>query len=112
MRPTPILRFLAEGGVLRMVLVGFLPLTVMFVLLFALTGQVLALPWPVVGGVAGLALVVSVVGLWSVRGGDPSRNPATGHTAYPGRVLRVMTVFCFPILAALLVGHAYLLTLI
>lgn len=111
-RPTPILRFLAKGGALRMVLVGFVPLTVMVVLFFAVTTQVLTLPWPVVAACSVLGLAVSVVGLWSLRGGDPVRDPATGHTADPGRMLRVMTVFCFPILTAVVVGQTYLLTLI
>ncbi len=82
-RPTPILRFLARGGALPMVLVGFLPMFVMVVLFLALDAQVLALPWSVVAVVAGLALLLSVVGMWHLRGGDPVRDPATGHTAYP-----------------------------
>lgn len=111
-RPTPILRFVTRGGVLPVVLVGLVPLTVMSVLFFALDGQVLALPWPVVAAAAGLALTLSVVGLWHLRGGDPVRDPATGRTAHPGPLLRVMTVLLFPILAAMMVGPTYLLTLI
>lgn len=112
LRPTPILRFLAKGGVLRMVLVGFVPLTVMVALFLAFTAQVLTLPWLAVAACSVLGLAVSVAGLWSLRGGDPVRDPTTGHTADPGRMLRVMTVFCFPILTALVVGQTYLLALI
>ncbi len=111
-RPTPILRFVTRGGVLPVVLVGLAPVIVMVVLFAALTTPVLVLPWPVVAGVAVLGLTVSVAGLWPLRGGDPVHDPATGLTAYPGRVLRVMTVLLFPILAAIMVGPTYLFTLI
>lgn len=112
LRPTPILRFLATGGAVRMVLVGSVPLTVMVALFLTLTTQVLTLPWLVVATCSAVGLTLSVAGLWSLRGGDPVRDPATGRGAGLGCRLRVMTVFCFPILAVLVVGQTYVLTLI
>lgn len=110
-RPTPILRFATRGGALPMLLIGLLPLTVMFILIFSLDAPVLALPWPVVAAIAGLALAVSVAGLWSLRGGDPIRDPATGHVTRPGPVLQAMTVFLFPILTAMVIPLGYWMSL-
>lgn len=109
-RPTPILRFVTRGGVLPIVLVGVLPLSVLVGLHYALRTEVLELPWPVVTVVVGLALVVSVVGLWSLRGGDPIHDPGTGHTSSPGPVLQGMTVFLFPILTAMVIPLGYWLS--
>lgn len=109
--PTPVLRFVTRGGVLPIVLVGFLPLSVLVGLHYALRTEVLDVPWPVVAVVAGLALVSSVVGLWSLRGGDPIHDPGTGHTSTPGPVLQGMTVFLFPILTAMVIPLGYWLSL-
>lgn len=107
LRPTAALRFLVDRRLPGLVLVALTPLVVLVLINLLLPQEAFSVTWGVPAVVSVAALLLSVVGAWPGRHGDPLRDPVTGASQGPSPVLAAATVLSAPILAALAVGLTY-----